>query len=276
MRNRFKAFWAWAIHRPTVIINIIGLVILFGGAAGYYVYQQNRSIDVLQNWHVSLVPTETREVDGKDVAVYHPNDSLVFTSSSTKVADAQGTSSRMLVCPAQDGQARREIQLDTLPATRPAGVNQPAENAVTLPDVAQYSSLPRYCILQINIIYQDVNGTGRSWPERAETDPFIVEENVLNPAQIRKQIDELNDRIQSLEAQLSAATSSSSIQTQRNATGTSTPQSGTNTPSTGTNVSSGGTATGNSGTTTPPAPVDDGFQLHDIPVIGGLLGGLGL
>lgn len=204
MKANFKAWWGWAKSRPTVLVNIIGILVIIFGFGGYLIFQANRELDVLKDWEIAVVPTETREVDGNTVAVYHPGDSLIFTSTSVKLTDAKGTTSRLIVCEATETQARREIQIDTLVAARPPGVNARAENAVTLPDVTQYQGLPRWCILTIDIVYENVLGTGRSHTEHAETEPFLVEENILNSVEIRRQIRDLNSKISELEARLPA------------------------------------------------------------------------
>lgn len=265
-RENIRTFWEWARHRPTVMVNIFGILVIIGGFLGFIIYQQNRSIDVLQDWKIAVVPTETRVINGKTVAVFHPNEGLVFTSSSRKLIDAKGTSSRMIVCDATKTQARREIQLDTLVAARPVGENTAAENAVVLPDVTQYKGLPRYCKLVIDVVYENVLGTGRTQQEHAETEPFLIEEMVLNPAEIRKEILELNKRIKDLEKELNQPASNSSSSTQSQTT---TPQNTRNVTNNTTNNTNNSTTNNNGGNE---EPADDGFQLHDLPLLGGLEG----
>lgn len=247
MKLKFQEWWRWATTRPTVLVNVIGILIIVVGFVSYFIYQQTRDLDVLKDWNISTVPTETRQIDGVPVAVYHPGDSLIFTSNSVKLTDAKGTTSRMIVCEATENQARREIQLDALPAVRPPGVNGPAENAIVLPDVSQYQGLPRWCVLSIDIVYDNVYNTGRSWSEHAQTTPFIVEENALNPTEIRKQIKELTDKITELEGKLPTGTTSSST----------TVTNPVNPPRTTTNNTTTNNTTTNNNTTTTPPPAED-------------------
>lgn len=205
MKLKFKEWWGWAVHRPTVLVNVIGLLIIIVGGGAYIVYQSVRPVDVLKDWEIAISSApEYRMINGVRTAIYHPGDSLVFTSKSTKVENSEGTASRMIVCEAVGELKAREIQLDTLPATRPAGQNPERENAIVVPDVAQFAGLPRTCYLVIDIAYSNV-ALWRGHNEHAQTEPFIVEEAVLNPVAIRKQIQELNDKIDLLEAQLSTA-----------------------------------------------------------------------
>lgn len=266
MKTKFWNWVDWAKKRPTVIINIIGIAIIVFGAIGYLIYQQNRSIDVLTDWAIQTsAPAQTREIDGKTISVYNPGDSLIFTSKSTKLTEATGTTTRTIVCEATATQPEREIQLDSLPATRPVGNSPKRENAITVPDVSQFAGLPRWCKLVIDITYLDVAGTGRSWSEHAETDRFLVEEASLDPTEARELIKTLTERIDELEKLI--PTNEGEI---------STPPAGATrqsnlptTPNTTTNNTTTNNTTTNNNTTTPP-PADDGFQLSDLPIIGGL------
>lgn len=265
----FKVWVEWARHRPTVIINLIGISILVFGVIGWFVYQQNRSIDVLSNWTIELSsPKETREIDGKMVAVYHPNESLVFASKSTKLIEAEGVTTRMIVCEATETQAAREIQLDTIPATRPVGNSPKRENAVTVPDVAQFAGLPRWCKLVIDVTYRDVAGTGRTHQEHAETDRFLVEEAKLDTEGLLLKIQSLQDQIEELKAQL--PTNGGDATSVQDTPNNPTPRQST------TNNSTTNNTTNNNNTTTTPPPADDRSELGRLPVVGRLFDALGL
>lgn len=269
----FKTWVEWAKHRPTVIINLIGISILVFGAIGWFVYQQNRSIDVLQNWTIEVSsPKELREIDGKMVAVYHPNESLVFSSKSVKVNEAEGTSNRMIVCEATDTQAAREIQLDTLPATRPVGTSPKRENAITVPDVAQFAGLPRWCKLVIDVTYKDVNGTGRTQSEHAETERFLVEEAKLDTEGLLLKIQSLEKQTEELKAQL-PTNGGDATSVQDTPPVPSRPQSSSSTTNNTTNNSTTNNTTTNNNNTT---QEDDRSALGRLPVVGGLLDAIGL
>ena len=255
MKLKFREWWNWATQRPTVLINLIGILIIVLGTIGYFIYQQTRSIDVLTGWEIhTSAPTQTREIDGKVVSVYNPGESLVFTSKSTKLTEATGTTTRTIVCEATATQPEREIQLDTLPATRPVGESPKRENAITVPDVSQFTELPRWCKLVIDITYTSVSGTGRSWSEHAETERFLVEEATLNPTAIRELIKTLTERIDELEKKLP-----------ENEGSISTPPAGSTRqstlptrPNTTTNNTTTNNTTNNN-TTTPPPVEEPGF-----------------
>lgn len=273
MRN-FSAWVEWAKHRPTVIINLVGILVIVFGLAGWFIYQQNRSVDVLQNWTIELSsPKEVREIDGKMVAVYHPNESLVFASKSVKLIEAEGVTTRMIVCEATDTQAAREIQLDTLPATRPIGSSPKRENAVTVPDVAQFAGLPRWCKLVIDVTYKDVLGTGRTQQEHAETERFLVEEATMTTQELLDKIQGLEDQINQLKSQLPTGTNTDSSQQQSSpSVSSSTPR--TSTTNNTTNNSTTNNTTNNNTTQTP--PTDDRSALGRLPVVGRLLDAIGL
>lgn len=202
--SKVKRTVGWVIHRPTVLVNIAGLLLILLFAVSYTVYELTRPLDVLSHWEIKTSSAKTvKDIDGKKVSVYNPGSSLVFESESIKILDAKGTITRTIVCEATESQIEREIQLDTTPATRPAGESPKRENAITIPDVIQFAELPRWCRLMININYENV-ALYRSHSERAISDRFIVEEEKLVPSAIRKQIDMLNERISELESELSS------------------------------------------------------------------------
>lgn len=201
--NRFKQTWHWAIQRPTVIVNVIGLSIMIGGGLLSLLYFSTTKIDVLDDWRVDLVSVNNyRVVDGKRYPVYNPGGSLIFTSEANKLSNANGTTNRSIVCKPTDKLPEREIMLDTLPANRPAGETPVRDNGIVVPEVSQFAELPRFCKLVITIGYKDVV-FWRDHNEYAETDYFIVEERELSPASIRSMIDEANRRIKDLENRLS-------------------------------------------------------------------------
>lgn len=268
----FSVWFRWAKHRPTVIINLVGILVIVLGVAGWFIYQQNRSIDVLSNWTIELSsPKETREIDGKTVAVYHPNESLVFASKSTKLMEAEGVTTRMIVCEATETQAAREIQLDTIPATRPVGSSPKRENAVTVPDVAQFAGLPRWCKLVIDVTYKDVAGTGRTQQEHAETERFLVEEAKLDTEGLLNKIQQLELQINELKSQL-PTNGGGATSVQDTPTVPSRPQSSNSTTNNTTNNSTTNNTTTNNNTT----PEDDKSTLGRLPVVGGLFDALGL
>lgn len=278
MRTQIKMWWRWASARPTVIINLVGLAVIIIGGGAYLTYQSFRPLDVLRDWHIAISsPQAFKTVDGKRLPVYHPGESLVFTSTSVKLIDVTGLTSRMIVCDATDKLKEREIQLDTSPATRPAGYNPARENAVVVPDVTQFAGLPRTCRLVIDIAYENV-ALGRGYNEHAQTGDFIVEEEPLDAASIRRQISDLNARIKDLEKKLSAAESSRTVivnpqpqqstqprQTEQKQNTSSNGQSG------GGNNNNGNNNNGNNNSGGNDQPQDDGFQLHDIlPILKGI------
>lgn len=267
MKRSFSTWVRWAKHRPTVIINLLGMLVIVLGITGWFIYQQNRSIDVLSNWTIELSsPKETREIDGVTVAVYHPNESLVFASKSTKLIASEGVTTRMIVCEATETQAAREIQLDTIPATRPVGSSPKRENAVTVPDVAQFAGLPRWCKLVIDVTYKDVAGTGRTQQEHAETARFLVEEAKLDTEGLLLKIQSLQNQIEELKSQL-PTNGGDATSVQDTPTVPSRPQSSNST----TNNTANNSTTNNNTT-----QEDNKSALGRLPVVGGLFDALGL
>lgn len=187
----------WINRHPIVVINLLFVALI----SFMFFYQAFRPLDVLQDWTLSLTGVrEYRVIDGERYPVYHPGEVLTFKSSSVKLVDARGTTSRVLICQPTPAQEEREIQLDIIPATKPAGYSEPRENGIVLPDVAQYDGLPRTCRLIINVVYENV-ALWRNHTESARTEPFIVEEVRYTPAQLKAEIDRLKQRIKDLEAQ---------------------------------------------------------------------------
>lgn len=187
----------WIKKRPVTVLNIAFIFFI----VALFSFQLFRPMDVLDDWTISLSqPRSYRVVDGRRMAVYNPGGSLIFESKSTKLINAKGTTSRMIVCEATDTQDEREIQLDTLTAAKSLGVNPPRENAVTVPDVNQFNGLPRICRLVIDITYERVY-LWRNHSEHAESEPFLVEEAQLTPQEVQEQIESLNQRIKELERQ---------------------------------------------------------------------------
>lgn len=253
----------WLIHRPIALINLVGIVVIICGGIGLIVYQANRSIDVLTDWTISISNAhEYQTVDGKQYAVYHPTDSFVFKSQSKKLLDTPGTASRVIVCEATGTEPAREIQLDNLPAVRPAGDNPPRDNAITIPDVSKFAKLPRTCRLVIDVTYTNVEGTGRSHNEHAETEPFIVEEQKLDAKALNDEIDALKQQLLLLQSQaIVDSNNGSSTSPAAKTPATTTAPTPTPTPQPTAPI-----------TPTAPAP----SFLDQIPVLGGLFKAIGL
>lgn len=227
MRLKALNFWTWLKTHPIAFFNVLAVLALLIGSVGYFVYLSTKKIDVLSSWSIGI--TEAREfrdvvVDGvnyEHIPVYHPGDSLLFTSESNKTEAANGNTSRMIVCIQTGGFKEREIQLDTLPAVRAVGKSPKRANAIFVPDVTQFEGLPRLCKLVIDIGYDNVV-LWRDASEHAETNLFLVEEEELTAADARRLINELEEKIKQLET-IGARTSSAT---------TTGPTSFTTTPST--------------------------------------------
>lgn len=186
----------WLRKHPTIILNLIFLL----AAASIFLFQLIRPIDVLQDWKLELAPArEYRVIDGRRLAVFNPNESMIFTSTSRKVASASGNTTRSLICEPTQDQDEREILLDILPATKDIGFNPERASSIILPDVVQFNRLPRICKLTIDITYVNVS-LWRNHSEHAETEPFIVEELQLTAQEIRDQLQKLYELIDQLEA----------------------------------------------------------------------------
>lgn len=274
MKLKALNLWTWFKAHPTALINLIGIAIIIFGIFGYVVYKATQPIDVLSDWKIAVSqPTQKRVIDGKEVPIFNPGDSLIFTSKSVKLLSAKGTTSRMIVCDATPDFKEREIQLDTLVAARPPGVTPVRENAIVVPDVTQFQGLPRWCRLVIDVVYEDVDNTGRTWTEHAETEKFIVEEAVLNMKQLLEKIQTLEKEIVDLKSQLpdngSEVSGVSAVVNPQPAPasgGTPAPsQPQTNTGTTGGQVAQN-----------PTPPADDRSALGRLPLVGGLLDQLGL
>ncbi len=263
MKAKLKAFWTWAVARPTVLVNIVGLAIIIFGAATYIIYNSVRPIDVLVDW---TVKTTKQPVDGS-MPRYNPGGTLEYISSSNKLVPAQGTLVRTFKCDAIPGMAGpRDIRLPASPVSRSPGVSDPTEVSVLVPAIIEFNGLPRTCFLRIEVCYPNVV-LWRTHCEVADSNKFIVEEASLNQGEIRKQIDDLNKRIEELEAQL--------IDQNTSNTTTVTPQSQqrTATNNTTNNTTTNNTTNNNVATD---VPEDKPSALSRIPIIGPILGGLGL
>ncbi len=188
----------WLSRRPTTVLSLLFLLMI----ATLFVYQLVRPLDVLEDWRIELTPAkEYKVVDGRRLAVFHPNESLIFTSTSEKVSHANGNTSRTLVCEATTDQEEREILLDVIPAVKEPGFAPERASSIILPDVVQFNRLPRICRLVIDITYTNVS-LWRNHSEHAETEPFIVEELQLTPQQMRDEIEKLKLLILELEKRL--------------------------------------------------------------------------
>lgn len=256
MKRAFTTEWGY--KNRYLLLNILFILAIGIG----FISLITRNIDVLQDWTVTV-----KQVHGtkNGLPIYNPGDSLVFVSTSTKVADASGTTTRMIVCDATERQKAREIQLDTLPATRPPGKNPPRENAIVVPDVSQFNGLPRTCSLHIDICYDNVI-LWRDHCEHAQSNKFLVEESKLDADAIKKNIEDLRNRVKELERMLVVAQSSQP-------TVENTPTKEDTTVST----REQGTKTDTSDQTDDETPnQDDEGLLYQIPIVGGLIKGVGL
>lgn len=186
----------WAKTHPTMVINIIGLAMLFGLILGMFIYLVNKPIDVLKDW---TIQTTLQPAKGKPV--YHPNESLEFISKSTKLVSADGITTRILDCDAVGTAGAREIQLDQLLANRAPGEMASRENSIIVPDVVKFNGLPRVCRLVINVCYNNVI-LWRDHCETAHSNDFIIEESKLDPVKVQEQIKGLQNQIKDLEEKL--------------------------------------------------------------------------
>jgi len=250
MKLKLIGWWAWVTHRPLVLINLSFILIILGG----FIYLMNKPIDVLVDWKIEI--TDVKNYNG-DKPVFNPGDTLVFQSQSTKLINATGTSIRTIICEATGGRDAREIQLDSIPATRPNGVNPPRDNAIVIPDVTQFDGLPRDCYLNFDVCYTDVI-LWRDHCERNRTVTFTVEEASLDPATVRQQVEALEEKIRQLESAgaTTPAPSTTNNNTSRNTT--SAPV---------TNNSTTNNTTTNNTTNPTPAPAPE----EDTGLIGGIL-----
>ena len=260
MRLKLIGWWNWVTHRPLVLLNMAFVLLILGGL----VYLSVKPIDVLQNWNIEL--TDVKSYNG-DKAIYNPGDTLVFKSSSTKLYNATGTTIRTIVCEASSGRNAREIQLDSIAATRPLGVNPPRDNAVIIPDVTQFDGLPRDCYLNFDVCYTDVI----LWRDHCETNrtaTFTVQEAVIKPEDVKKQIEELQKKIELLEngTGVDTTTTGSAPVTNNNTNvSRSTP-----TPAPTTNNTTTNNSTTNNTTTPPPAQEDTGVISSILKFVNGL------
>lgn len=193
--KRIKYGVRWLSKRPRAVLNV-GFILFIVGLA---IWLMVRPLDVLQDWTLSTTSDEQQN----GMPVFYPGETMEFTSKSRKVADTTGTTNRVFDCDASGPAQAREIALDKLIANRPAGYNPPKENSITVPDVVQFNGLPRTCRLVITINYEIF--PGRNVIESASTNDFIVKERELDSTEIKRQIDQLNQRIDELEKQLAKA-----------------------------------------------------------------------
>lgn len=197
-----KKTFAW--KNRYIIINVLFIVAIIIG----FIELTTRPIDVLQDWKMTLTEVEERNKQG--LAVYNPGDTLLFTSTSKKLVDAEGIISRSIVCKTEGSVNMIDIRLDTLPAAKPSGVNKPSSNAIFVPDVARFNGLPRECHLSIDVCYKDVI-LWRDHCEHAQTEEFLVQEQSLGANELREEIKLLRLKIEELEHKLSVAESSSTV-----------------------------------------------------------------
>jgi len=255
MRLKLIGWWNWITHRPLVLLNIAFVAVILGGLF----YLSVKPIDVLTDWKIEL--TDVKMYDG-DKPVYNPGDTLVFQSGSVKHYNATGTSIRTIICEATNGRDAREIQLDSIPATRPQGSNPPRDNAIVIPDVTQFDGLPRDCYLNFDVCYTDVI-LWRDSCERNRTVTFTVQEAVVKPEDVKRQIEDLQKKIDLLESGTGVDTTTSTP-----APVTNNNTSRTTTPAPVTNNSTTNNTTNN--TTTPPAEEDTGVISSILKFVNGL------
>ena len=257
MKINVRKGWQWVSHRPLVLINLSFLIVILG----LFIYLMNKPIDVLENWQVEI--TDVKNYDG-DKPVFNPGDTLVFQSKSVKLINATGTSIRTIICEASSGRDAREIQLDSIPATRPTGVNPPRDNAIVIPDVTQFDGLPRDCYLNFDVCYTDVI-LWRDHCESNRTVTFTVEEAALDPEDVKRQIEDLQKKIDLLETGTGVDTTTSTPAPTTNNNSTSR----TTTPAPVTNNNTTNNTTTNN-TTTPPAEEDTGVISSILKFVNGL------
>jgi hypothetical protein len=204
MKMKFQWWMTVLRQHPRAAINIAAVVVALLVLIGGLLYAAFRPIDVLKDWKIEIASArEYRDVmiDGKkvNVPVYNPGDSLLFTSTSEKLENADGTTYRYIVCIPTGSFKEKEILIDTQPAVRPIGKSPKRENFIPIPSVSQFAGLPRLCKLVIDIGYDSVS-LQRDWNEHAETGLFLVEEQELDADEARKLINELQKKIEQLEA----------------------------------------------------------------------------
>lgn len=269
MKKQLIAIKNWGKRYPIAILNIVGILVIILGSAGTFAYLLNKEIDVLQDWDVKT----TVQPVGDKKPVYHPGGTLEFTSSSVKIRSAEGATSRIFDCDATNGMNAREISLPEIPANRAPGVNTPKENVIIVPAVNEFNGLPRTCRIVFNVCYKDVI-LWRDHCETARTNDFLVQEKILDADTVRRQIDDLENRINELETQLLGldTVSSDNIATLPIL------------PQIQETVETKPTApTRQQDVQTPPIaatpveeePIDDRSTLSKLPVVGGLLNNLG-
>lgn len=202
MTRHFIEWIKWVGKKPIALINLFGLTVIIVGGGSVFYHLLTKPIDVLQDWEIS---TTLQPING-NLPIYSPGGTLEFVSASNKLTSAEGVTTRVFDCDAIDTAQAREIQLPPLPANRAPGFNAPRENAIVVPAVNEFNGLPRTCRLIINVCYQDVI-LWRDHCETARSNDFLVAEKKINAEEIRRQIDDLNKRIEQLEAQLIAESS---------------------------------------------------------------------
>ena len=188
----------WLSSRPVAMLSFIMLMTLTG-LVGYQLF---RPLDVLTDWDITIIdPVETRKVGDRTLPVFRPNDTLLIRSTSHKLMDTSGTATRSLICEENDINYEHEIFLDASPVGRKPGATPFRDNAIILPDVAQYDGLPRVCKLHVSIVYRNV-ALFRHHTEEQSSPSFIIEEFKLDREQIAEKVLELSSRIEQLKDEL--------------------------------------------------------------------------
>lgn len=225
--DKFKTFWAWAIERPTVIINLIGLSVIVIGGFCIFFYYATVPINVLTDWKVQT----TRYAKGEELPRYNPGGTLEYISSSNKLISARGEVVRTFKCEGIPGIAGpRDIRLPASPASRAPGISAPSEISIVVPSIVEFNGLPRTCFLRLEVCYTDVI-LWRDKCEQADSNKFIVEIAKTDSAELEKHIKDLQaqlDELIRLRAEETGTSNSSTAAPRQNTTNNSTTNNTTN------------------------------------------------
>lgn len=222
--DKFKTFWAWAIKRPTVIINLIGLSIIVIGSFCIFFYYATVPINVLTDWKVET----TKHANGEEMPRYNPGGTLEYVSSSNKLISASGDIVRTFKCEGIPGVAGpRDIRLPASPASRAPGISTPSEISIVVPSIVEFNGLPRTCFLRLEVCYTDVI-LWRDKCEQSDSNKFIVEIARTDSEALGKQIQDLQAQLDELLRLQAEETGIPNSSTQQQTTTTTPQQSTTN------------------------------------------------